>query len=81
MGVCGQPLAPAALPPARGLVPLVQDAVWAPGSVWTVAEILARTGIPSSDRLARTESLYQLRYPGTSSFLMDVNKFIFTRLP
>ena len=80
MGVGGQHLASAALPPTRDAVPIVQEAVWTPGPVWTFAEILGRTGIRSSDRPARNESLYRLRYPGTCTFLMDVNKFIFTLL-
>jgi hypothetical protein len=35
----------------------------APGSVWTVAENLAPTGIRSPDRPARSESLYRVSYP------------------
>jgi hypothetical protein len=44
-------------------VPIVQEAGWAPGPVWTGAENLAPTGIRSPDRPARTQSLYRLRYP------------------
>jgi hypothetical protein len=40
-------------------VPIVQEAVWAPGSVWTGAENLAPTGIRSPDRPARSLSLYR----------------------
>jgi hypothetical protein len=36
----------------------------APGSVWTGAEYLARTGIQSADRPARSESMYRLSFPG-----------------
>ena len=43
-------------------VPIVQEAGWAPGSVWTGAENLAPTGIWSPDRPACSQSLYQLRY-------------------
>ena len=50
--------------PRKDPVPLVQEAEWAPGSVWTGAENLAPTGIPSPDRPARSQSLYQLRYRG-----------------
>ena len=60
MGVGGQRHAPAALPP----VPIVQEAGWAPGPVWTDAENFVPTGIRSPDRSARSESLYRLRYPG-----------------
>jgi hypothetical protein len=35
-------------------VPIVQEAGWAPGLVWTVAENLAPTGIRSPDRPARS---------------------------
>ena len=34
--------------------PIVQEAGWAPGPVWTRAEYLAPTGIRSSDRPARS---------------------------
>jgi hypothetical protein len=51
-------------PRERDPVPIVQEAGWAPGSVWTAAENLAPTGIRSPDRPARSESLYRLRYPG-----------------
>jgi hypothetical protein len=62
MGVRGQRHAPVALSPERDPVPIVQEAGWAPGPVWTDAENLAPTGIRSPDRPARSESLYRLRY-------------------
>ena len=43
--------------PGRGPVPIVQEAGWAPGPVWTGAESLAPTGIRSPDRPARSQSL------------------------
>ena len=43
---------------------MVQEAGWAPGPVWTSAEILVRTRIRSPDRPARSKSLYRLSYPG-----------------
>jgi len=43
-------------------VPIVKEAGWAPGLVWTGAENLAN-GIWSPDRPARSQSLYWLRYP------------------
>ena len=42
----------------------LQEAGWAPQPVWTCAENLAPTGIRSSDRPARSRSLYRLRHPG-----------------
>jgi hypothetical protein len=51
-------------PREREPVPIVQEAGWAPGPVWTSAENLAPTAIRSPDRPARSESLYRLRYPG-----------------
>ena len=53
MGVGGQHHAPAALPTGKDPVPIVQEAGWAPGPVWTGAENLAPTGIRSPDRPAR----------------------------
>ena len=43
--------------------PIVQEAGWTPGPVWTGAENLAPTGIRSPDRPARSQSLYRLSYP------------------
>ena len=37
-GVGGQRHAPCALPPGKDPVPIVQEAGWAPGPVWTDAE-------------------------------------------
>jgi len=51
------------LTPGKDAVLIVQEAGWTPGSVWTGAENLAPTGIRSPDRPARSDSLYQLRYP------------------
>ena len=51
-------------PQERDPVPIVQEAGWAPGPVWTGAENLAPTGIRSPDRPASSESLYRLSYPG-----------------
>jgi hypothetical protein len=52
-------------PRERDPVPIVQEAGWVPGPVWTAAENLAPTGIRSPDRPARSESLYRLSYPGS----------------
>ena len=66
MGVDGQHHAPAALPPGKDPVPIVHEAGWTPGPVWTGKENLAPppAGIRSPDRPARSESLYRLSYPG-----------------
>ena len=52
--------------PGKDLVSIVQAAGWAPGLVWTGAENLASTGIQYPDRPARSQLLYQLRYPARS---------------
>jgi hypothetical protein len=57
-GVGGQLHAPAAFTPGKDPVSIVQEAVWAPGSVWTGAEKLAPTGIRSPDRPAGIASRY-----------------------
>jgi hypothetical protein len=49
---------------------------WTPGQVWTDAEILASTGIRFPDRLARSESLYRLSYPGPHSIYINI--YIYT---
>jgi hypothetical protein len=51
------------LPPGKEPVPIVQEAGWAPGPVWTGAENIAPTGIRSPDCPARSQSLYRLRCP------------------
>ena len=64
--------------PGKDPLPIVEEAVWAPGPVWTGAENLASTGIRSPDRSARSQSLYRLRYPaysvqrGTTVFIENV---------
>jgi hypothetical protein len=54
---------PRPLYPGKDLVPIVQEAGWAPGPVWTCAKNLALTGIWSPDRPARSQPLYRLSYP------------------
>jgi len=46
---------PGRFTPREDPVPIVQEAGWAPGPVWTVAESRAYTGIRSLDRSARIE--------------------------
>jgi hypothetical protein len=55
---------PVALPPGKNPVPIVCEAEWVPGPVWTGAENLASTGIQTPDCPSRSESLYRLSYPG-----------------
>jgi hypothetical protein len=59
---------PGRLTPGNNTVPIVQDAGWTPGSVWTGIENLAPTGIRSPDRPARSESLYRLSYRGPRNY-------------
>jgi len=49
--------------PGKDPVPIVREARWAPGPVWTGAKNLVPTGIRSPDRPARSQSLYRLSYP------------------
>jgi hypothetical protein len=49
--------------PRKDPVPIIQEAGWAMGPVWTGAENLARTGIQSPDRPARSQSQHRLSYP------------------
>jgi len=50
------------LPPGEDPVPILQEAGWAPGPVWTGGESLPhRDSIP--DRPAPNQSVYQLSYP------------------
>jgi len=44
--------------PVKDSVPILRDAAWAPGSVWTEAKYFAPTGIRYPDRPSRSESLY-----------------------
>ena len=44
-------------------LPLVQEAGWNTGPVWTGAKNLALSGFQTPDHPARSDSLYRLRYP------------------
>ena len=48
--------------PGKDPLPIVLEAGWDPGPVWTGAENLEATGIRSPDRPARSQSLYRLSY-------------------
>jgi len=61
MEVGGQPHAPAASTHGKDTVPIVQEAGWTPGPVWTGGKSLPhRDSAP--DRPARSQSLYRLSY-------------------
>ena len=49
--------------PGKDPLPIVQEAGWAPGPVWTGAENLDPTGIRSPDCPACSQTLYRLSYP------------------
>ena len=66
--------------PGKDPVPIVREAGWAPGPVWTGAENLTPTGIRSPDRSARSQSLYRLRYPAHKSVAMHDYFFHFHML-
>jgi hypothetical protein len=55
---------PSRFTPRKDPVPIVQEAGWAPGPVWTGAKNLDPIGIRSPDRPARSQSLYRLCYSG-----------------
>jgi len=58
--------------------PIVHEAGWAPGPVWTGAENLAPTGIRSLDLLARNQSLYRLSYPAQKQKTFEYKKKVST---
>jgi len=59
--------------PGKEAVPIVQEAGWAPGPVWTGAENLAPTGIRSRDRPAHRQSPYRLRYPADTPMVVNTH--------
>jgi len=67
--------------PGKDPVPIVQEAGWTPGLVWTGAENLAPTGIGSPNRPARSQSLYRLRYPAHNFPWNNDNKSTLTKIP
>ena len=56
----------------KNLVPIVEEAGWAPGPVWTGVENLAPTGIWSPDRPAHSHLLYQLSYPAHPAIVITI---------
>jgi hypothetical protein len=63
--------------PGKDPVPIVQEAGWAPGPVWTDAENLAPNGIRSPVRPARSQSLYRLSYPALKVYF---KVYVYTKL-
>ena len=61
--------------PGKYLVPILQEAGWAPGLVWTGAENLAPTRIRFPDHPTHSQSLYRLRYP-SHIFCVGIVKYI-----
>jgi len=56
--------------PGKDPVPIVQEAGWAPGPVWTGTEKSR-----SPERPARSQSLYRLSYRGPSQFYYTTEIF------
>jgi hypothetical protein len=69
-GGCSAPR-PGRFTPGKDPVPIVQEAGWAPGPVWTCANNLAPTGIRSPDRPACSQSLYLLSYAAHKALLCN----------
>ena len=61
----------------RDLAPLVQEAGWAPGPLWTGAENLVPTGIRSPDRPAHSASLCRLSYRGLPKAAVLISAWFF----
>jgi hypothetical protein len=55
---------PSRFTPGKDPVPIVWEAGWSPGPVWTCVKNLAPTRIRSPDCPAHSQSLYWLSYPG-----------------
>ena len=71
MGGGGQPHAPAVSTPGKDPVPIVQEAGWAPGPVWSGGNPRPhRDSIP--DRPALSRSLYRLSYRAHFFFVLLV---------
>jgi hypothetical protein len=66
---------PGRFTPGKNPVPIVQEAGWAPGPVWTGAKNRTPIGIRSPDRPARGQSLYRLSYPAPVIMIYIFNFF------
>jgi len=60
--------------PRKDPVPIVQEAGWAPGPVWTGAQIPAPTVIRTPHFPAHSQSLYRLSYPAHVN-VRDIHKY------
>ena len=70
---------PRSLDPQDGdLITILQEAECAPGTVRTLTEYLADTGIRSPDRPAHSESLHRLCYSGTHIWSGWLHMLIYT---
>ena len=58
------------LPPRKDPVPILQEAGWVAGPVWTGAENLVLTGIRSRTVQPVAQSLYRLSYPAHRNIKM-----------
>ena len=58
---------PTVLPPGKNPVPIVQEAGWELGPVWSGAENLVHHRDSIAGPSSRSESLYRLSYPGPLS--------------
>jgi hypothetical protein len=68
--------------PRKDPVPIVQEAGWAPGPVWTGAENLAPTGVRSLDRPACSSATILTELPGPHTVLMQrINTIFIHQLP
>jgi hypothetical protein len=67
---------PGRFTPGKDPVPILQEAGWALGPVWTGAENIAFTRIRSTDSPAHSESLYRLRYRGSFNPTYNCTIFI-----
>jgi hypothetical protein len=67
--------------PGKDPVPIVQEAGWAAGPVWTSAENLSPTEILSPDRQVRSQSLYRLNYSANSFLLVFLKLRYFANIP
>jgi len=72
-----QPHAPAALTPGKDPVPILQEAGWTPGSVWTGGKSRPhRDSIP--DRPTCSQSLYRLSYPAHAYIMLNTYSIFIT---
>jgi hypothetical protein len=60
--------------PREDPVPIVQEAGWAPGPVWTGAENLAPTGIRSPNRPASRYTDYATRPTNGNRWVVDESR-------